>query len=316
VETIVERVAIFGAAGAIGQSIAPELERRGIPYRAVGRSREKLERAFPRAEAFPADLSETRSAGAAARGIDTIFYCVGLPYPSHHLHPQLVRTTIEAARMVGVRRLVLVSSVYAYGVPRTSTVAETHPRDPHTRKGGYRKQQEDLVLAAHTPGALETMIVRLPDFYGPHADLSLAELVFTAALAGKTVNWPGVVNAPHEFVFVPDAGSTIVEAASRDCYGEAWNYGGPSPINTLDFITKVYRAVGRAPKYRAAGKGLLRIIGWFNPDVRELLEMLYLQETPVILDDSKLSAKLGGLQKTSYDEGIHRTVEFLRAGRV
>jgi nucleoside-diphosphate-sugar epimerase len=209
-----------------------------------------------------------------------------------------------------------VSSVYAYGVPRTSTVAETHPRDPHTRKGGYRKQQEDLVLAAHTPGALETMIVRLPDFYGPHADLSLAELVFTAALAGKTVNWPGVVNAPHEFVFVPDAGSTIVEAASCDCYGEAWNYGGPSPINTLDFITKVYRAVGRAPKYRAAGKGLLRIIGWFNPDVRELLEMLYLQETPVILDDSKLSAKLGGLQKTSYDEGIHRTVEFLRAGRV
>jgi nucleoside-diphosphate-sugar epimerase len=313
VESVVEKVAIFGAAGAIGQSIAPELELRGIPYRVVGRSREKLERAFPRAEAFQADLADSRAAGAAARGVDTIFYCVGLPYPSHHLHPQLARVTVEAAGMVGVRRLVLISSVYPYGVPRTVRVSETHPREPHTRKGRYRKEQEDVVLGAHAPGALETMVVRLPDFYGPHADLSLAELVFTAAMTGKTVNWPGVVNTAHEFVFVPDVGPVIVDAASRDCYGEAWNYGGPGSINTLDFITRVYRALGRAPKYRAAGKTLLQIVGWFNPDVREVIEMLYLQETPVILDDSKLAAKLGGLRKTSYDEGINRTIEFLRA---
>ena len=308
-----ERVAIFGAAGAIGQSVAPELERRGIPYRVVGRSKEKLERAFPKAEVFPADLADPRSAGAAARGVDTIFYCVGLHYPQHHLHPQLVRTTIEAARTVGVRRLVLPSSVYSYGVPRTVKVAETHPRETHTRKGGFRKQQEDLVMAAHSPGTLETMIVRLPDFYGPHAELSLAHMVFTAAMAGKTANWPGVVNTAHEFVFVPDAGTTIVEAASRDCYGEAWNYGGPGSINTLDFITRVYRAVGSAPKYRSVGRGLLKIAGLFDADLRELIEMLYLQETPVILDDSKLAAKLGGLTKTSYDDGIRRTIEFLKA---
>jgi nucleoside-diphosphate-sugar epimerase len=305
----VERAAIFGAAGAIGRSIGPELERRGIPVRVVGRNREKLAHAFPKAEVFPADLTELRSAGAAARGVDTIFYCVGLPYPSHDMHPQLVRTTIEAARTVGVQRLVLISSVYGYGVPRTSRVAETHPREPHTRKGRYRKEQEDLVLAAHAPGTLETMIVRLPDFYGPHAELSLANLVFTAALEGKTVNWPGMVNTPHEFVFVPDVGPVVVEAASRDCYGDAWNYGGPEPINTLDFITRVYRAAGQPPKYRAAGKTLLRMVGWFNPEVREVIEMLYLQETPVILDDSKLAAKLGRLPKTPYDEGIRLTLE-------
>jgi nucleoside-diphosphate-sugar epimerase len=310
---MMERVAIFGAAGAIGQSVAPELERRGIPYRVVGRSQEKLKRAFPNAEVFPADLADPRSAGAAARGVDTIFYCVGLPYPQHHLHPQLVRTTIEAARMVGVRRLVLPSSVYSYGVPRTVKVSETHPREPHTRKGAFRKQQEDLVMAAHSPGSFETMVVRLPDFYGPHAEISLAHMVFTAALASKSANWPGVVNTAHEFVFVPDAGATIVEAASRDCYGEAWNYGGPGPINTLDFITRVYRAVGLPPKYRSAGRGLLKMVGLFNADVRELIEMLYLQETPVILDDSRLAAKLGGLAKTSYDDGIRRTVEFLKA---
>jgi len=312
-----ERVAIFGAAGAIGLSVAPELERLGVPFRVVGRSKEKLERAFggfPHAEVFAADLSDSRSAGAAARGVDTILYCVGLPYPSHNLHPVLMRTTVEAAKAVGVRRLALVSSVYPYGVPRASRVDETHPREPNTVKGRYRKEQEDVVLEAHRSGALQTLILRLPDFYGPHAELSLAHQVFSAAVAGKTANWPGVVNTAHEFVFVPDVGPVLAEMASRDdCYGEAWHYGGPGAINTLDFITRVYRAVGLAPKYRAVGRGMLKIVGWFDPTVRELVEMLYLQETPVILDDSKLDRKLGGLRKTSYDEGIRRTVDGLKS---
>src|SRR5450759_3929604 len=187
-----ENVAIFGAAGAIGRAVGAELERRGVRFRVVGRSRQKLEQAFGKmahAEMFPADLSEARSAGAAGRGVDTIIYCVGLPYPAHQLHPVLMRTTLEAARLARVARLVLPSSVYSYGVPRASRVPETHPRDPHTRKGKYRREQEDLVMEAHAAGAIQGMIVRLPDFYGPHAELSLANPMFRAALAGK--NWVG-----------------------------------------------------------------------------------------------------------------------------
>src|ERR1035441_7776577 len=213
-----ENVAIFGAAGAIGGAVGAELERRGVRFRVVGRSREKLERAFGKmahAEVFPADLSETRSAAEAARGADTIIYCVGLPYPSHHLHPVLMRTTLEAAKAAQVARLVLPSSVYSYGVPRASSVAETHPREPHTRKGKYRKQQEDLVMEAHAAGAIQGLIVRMPDFYGPNADLSLANPIFRAALAGKTANWAGPDNTPHEFVYVPDTGPVIADLASR-----------------------------------------------------------------------------------------------------
>ena len=87
--------------------------------------------------------------------------------------------------------------------------------------------------------------MRLPDFHGPHADIGLANPVFRAALAGKTANWVGPDNTPHEFVYVPDTGPAIVDLALReDCYGEAWNYGGPGAINTMDFITRIYRAAG------------------------------------------------------------------------
>jgi len=311
-----QNVAIFGAAGAIGNAVAAELERRGIPFRAVGRSRDKLEKAFGRmkqAKIFPADLSEFRSAGAAARGVETIVYCVGLPYPSHHLHPVLIRTTLEAAKLVGVTRIVLPSSVYGYGVPRTSSVAETHPREPHTKKGKYRKEQEDLVLGAHAGGGPQGLIVRLPDFYGPDADIGLANPIFRAALAGKTANWAGPVNTSHEFVYTPDTGAVIVDLMSRDdTWGEAWNFGGPGAINSMDFLTRIYRAAGRAPKYRAAGAGLLKLLGLFDANLREVVEMLYLQETPVILDDRKLLAKIP-VHKTSYDEGIRLTLDWMRA---
>jgi nucleoside-diphosphate-sugar epimerase len=43
--------------------------------------------------------------------------------------------------------------------------------------------------------------------------------------------------------------------------------------------------------------------------------MLYLQETPVLLDDSKLVQKLGAVHKTSYDDGIRETIEWMRRPR-
>ena len=267
--SIIQKAAIFGAAGAIGRAVAPQLERRGIAFRAVGRDKTKLQAAFGQmkhAEIFDGDLTDLRTAGAAARGVDTIIYTVGVPYTSFQLHPAMIRTAIEAAATMQVARLLLVSNVYSYGVPRTSHVAETHPREPQAQKGKFRKEQEDLVMEAHRKGRLQGMVVRLPDFYGPHADLSVANPIFRAALDGKTANWLGPVNAPHEFLFVPDAGPAIADlAACAECYGEAWNFAGAGEINAMDFITRVYRAAGRSPKYRSVGRGMLKIMGWFSP---------------------------------------------------
>jgi nucleoside-diphosphate-sugar epimerase len=207
----------------------------------------------------------------------------------------------------------VISSVYSYGIPQTQKVAETHRRLPVSKKGQLRKEQEDIAMAVNQHGPLKSMVVRLPDFYGPNADLSLANPIFRAALAGKTANWLGPVSTPHEFVFVPDAGPVIVELAFRDeCYGEAWNLAGVGEITAQGFIQKIYQAAGREPKLRSAGRTMLRVMGWFNPLMRELPEMLYLQETPVLLDDEKLRRKLGQIHKTTYDEGIRLTLEWMR----
>ena len=309
-------MAIFGAAGAIGRALGRELRFRDTPFRAVGRTRARLEEAFGgmrQAEICAADLADPQAAAEAARGVDTIVYTIGVPYTEFHLHPKLMQATVEGAVAAGVPNLVVVSSVYSYGVPETRTVAETHPRRPPALKGQMRKEQEDIAFQAQLDGKLQSMVIRLPDFYGPWADNSLANMILRAALAGKAADWLGSPDKPHEFVYVPDTGAVIAELASRpDCYGQAWNFGGPAEIRGAEFMTLVWRQLGADPKWRTIGRTKLRLGGLVDPFVKELVEMLYLFETPVILDDSKLRAKLGTVEKTAYEAGIQKTLAWMR----
>jgi hypothetical protein len=68
------------------------------------------------------------------------------------------------------------------------------------------------------------------------------------------------------------------------------------------------RATGRPVKRRVAGKTLLRLLGLFNPFMREMVEMHYLLTDPVLMDDSALQSLIGPVHKTPYAEGIRRTL--------
>jgi nucleoside-diphosphate-sugar epimerase len=58
-----------------------------------------------------------------------------------------------------------------------------------------------------------------------------------------------------------------------------------------------------------AGKTMVRVLGLFQPFMRELVEMHYLFTDPVLMDDAALHRLLGTVQKTPYDEGIRLTYE-------
>ena len=309
--------AIFGAGGAVGKALAVELAARGQRFRVVGRSEEKLRRAFqqygPLAEFHAADLSDPAAARAAAAGVDTVFYTAGVPYPQFALHPLMTRAALDAAASAGVRRFIHLSTVYPYGVPQRDRVDESHPREPHTFKGRMRKEQEDLVFAADARNGMRTAMLRPPDFYGPDSELSYVRAIFQAALNGGTANVIGPIDTPHEFIYVPDVAKALVALAGEEqAYGQAWNLAGPGAITTRAFAELVFAEVGRKPKLRAAGKTLIRIMGLFNPFMREVVEMHYLWTAPVLLDDSRLRRLLPNLPQTSYRDGIQATVRAMR----
>ena len=58
---------------------------------------------------------------------------------------------------------------------------------------------------------------------------------------------------------------------------------------------------------------MLRILGLFQPMLRELVEMHYLVTDPVILEDSALHELLGNVKKTPYEEGVRLTLSAARS---
>ncbi|HEX8806818.1 MAG TPA: NAD(P)H-binding protein [Candidatus Aquilonibacter sp.] len=310
--------ALFGATGATGATISQALEAAGLSYRVVGRDRVSLESEFgarPHAEIATWNPADPASVQAAASGIDTIFYLVGVPYNHFELHPQLMRAALDGAIAAGVRRIVLLSPIYSYGRPQLATVSETHPRNPQTFKGKMRKEQEDLVLDAHASGRIQATVLRLPDFYEGDPQKSLVGDIFVAALKHRYAMAIGPIDRPHQYAYVPDIGPLALALAREDlAYGHAWNFAGSGTITQREFATKVFAAAGAGkPKLFVFNSFMLRIVGLFDPIMRELAEMNYLQSDPVLLDDSALRALMPNLHVTSYDDGIAQTLAAMKA---
>lgn len=307
------RIALFGAAGAIGQSIASAISAQGEPYRVVGRNQASLHKAFgsdPLAEIVTWDPDSPASVETAAHGVDTLIYLVGVNYTQFELHPELMRKTLAGAVSAGVKHILLIGTVYPYGLPQTLPVREDHPRMPHTFKGRMRKAQEDLLMQAHTEGRIRAAVLRLPDFYGPGVEASLLHGAFKAAVQGGTADMIGPIDRPHEFVFVPDVGPVVAKLVSTPAaFGNIWHLAGAGVTTQQAVIAEIERQTGRKLKTRVAGKTMLRFIGMFNPFMRELVEMHYLQTQPVVMDDSALQQLIGPIEKTSYAEGIRRTLK-------
>ncbi|WP_375744085.1 NAD-dependent epimerase/dehydratase family protein [Corallococcus interemptor] len=311
-----ETVALFGASGVIGQSVARALQAQGRSYRVVGRSEGSLRREFgadPRAEVVTWNPDDPASIRAAARGVRTLIYMVGVNYWQFHLHPELMRRTLDAAIAEGVERVVLIGTVYPYGLARTATVTESHPREPNAYKGRMRKAQEDLLLEADAAGRIQGTVLRLPDFYGPGVERSFLYRAFVAASQGKRAPLIGPLDTPHEFVFVNDVGPVVTALMDEPrAYGRFWNLAGAGVTTQREMVKEIYAQAGHAPKTMTMGKGMVRLAGLFDPFMRELVEMYYLLTNPVLLDDSALRGLLGTVHKTPYAEGIRQTLAALR----
>jgi len=308
-ERLTETIALVGATGAIGKSVAAALREQGRRYRVIGRSRSALEKTFggdPLAEVAAWDPDNEESIRDALKGAAAVVYMVGVPYTDFHLHPILMRRVLDAAISEQVDRLLLIGTLYVFGRPQSARVTEDHPREPHTFKGRKRKEQEDIVLKAHATGRIKTTVLRLPDFYGPGVERSMLTDLFVAAKQNRKAKLIGPIDRPHEFVFVPDVGPVVAKLLDTPAaFGRAWNLGGAGVTTQLELARLAY---GGRPRYVAAGKMMLRLLGLFDPFLREFVEMRYLLTDPLIVDDSALRQLLGGVTKTPYSEGVQQSL--------
>jgi nucleoside-diphosphate-sugar epimerase len=308
------KIGLLGATGAIGKSVAAALTAQGIPFRAIGRGEAGLDKVYGNnalAERVSWNPDDPSSVRHAFSGVSTLVYLLGVPYNQFRLHPILMKKVIRSAIDSGVEKILLIGTLYVFGRARAKWITEDHTRKPHTFKGRRRKAQEDLLMDADAKGKLKASVLRLPDFYGPDVEGSLLRDLFLAAARGRRANLIAPLDTPHEFVFVPDVGP-VVTAMLRTpgAFGHTWNLGGAGTITQRELAKMAFG--DKPPRVLTAGKMTLRLLGLFNPMMRELVEMNYLMTDPLIVDDTALTNLLGHIEKTSYRDGVARSMEWAK----
>lgn len=245
-------------------------------------------------------------------GVQVFFNCLNLPYTQWDRLPTIHGNILHAAREASAR-MIFPGNVYIYGHAQSERVREDHPRNPCSRKGMIRVQLEDMFMGSSRKGEVPTVIVRFPDYYGPNAS-SISDGIFRAAISGGTARWLGDLDVIHEFIFISDAAKAMIMASERtDANGQDFNVPGPEPIRVRDWISLVFKEVGREPRMKGTSRLTMRIFGLFNKMAREFVEMQYLTEEPLILDGTKFTTFFGTkYPSTEYAEGIKRTLTWMK----
>ena len=140
------------------------------------------------------------------------------------------------------------------------------------------------------------MIARSADFYGPDTQNGVPNvLVFEPFAKGAKASW--LVNAavPHSLTFIPDAARGVAMLAEQEsAWNQVWHLPtAPNPPTGGEFISMAASEFGVAPKYRVLSRPMLRLAGWFNPQVRESYEMLYQSDSPYLFDSTKFANEFG-----------------------
>ncbi|MBN6187227.1 SDR family NAD(P)-dependent oxidoreductase [Aneurinibacillus sp. BA2021] len=310
-----KKAMVLGATGGMGYALVKELAGQGIETIAFARTKSKLEALFgtcKNVHIAQGDAFSSADIVRAGSGVDVIFHSVSIPYSQWtEGHPTIIRNVLTAAETLGAR-LAVVDNIYAYGRGPGKEIGEDYPKQPHTKKGRIRLASESMVWEANRKG-LPVLVAHFPDFYGPHAPNTMLHYTLNTMLRGKWAMFVGGQEIKREYIFTPDGAKALVQLAKRsDAYGQHWNIPGCGVITGQEIIAITRKLTGYAGKVGTVGRGTLTLLGLFNRDMREVKELLYLMEEPVILSGSKYETHIGPLPRTSYEEGIRQTIACMK----
>jgi nucleoside-diphosphate-sugar epimerase len=296
---------VIVGAGQVGTRLASRLHTEGHTVRLVSRTGNTV----AGAQGIQADASDRAGLLAATADADVIYNCINPPYHRWERDwPPMADNLILAAEDAGAV-LVTLSNLYGYGAV-DATMTEETPMSPHTRKGRVRARMWQDALSAHRAGRIRTTEVRASDYIGEAGDqTNFGERVIPRMLAGKPVMLMGRTDQPHTWTYTGDAARLLAVVGQDDrAWGQAWHVPSCAPRTQEQVIVDLAAAIGvPAPRIRAAGSGMLRLVGVFNPPARELVEMLYEFDRPFVMD-SALTQRTFGIEPTPWEAIIAETV--------
>jgi nucleoside-diphosphate-sugar epimerase len=199
-------------------------------------------------------------------------------------------------------------------------LSEDTPQTATTRKGRIRCELEAEMQARSAQG-LRSVVIRAGDFFGSGTGSWLDLAIAKSLRAGKLV-YPGPLDRPHAWAYLPDLARAFVAAAGlRDGAAfTALHFAGHTLTGAelLAAIERNARVLGLAPAGPLQRGGLpwrmIRLGGLVVPIWRELAEMQYLWDRPHALDGRRMQALLGPLPATPLNEALQQSLRTLFGG--
>jgi nucleoside-diphosphate-sugar epimerase len=304
---------ILGAGGAIGSELAKALTKYTDQIRIVSRNPQAVNKTD---QLFKADLTRREEVLAAIEGSEIVYVVVGFPYNLkvwQDSWPPFIHNVIDGCK-ANNSKLVFFDNIYMVDINHIGNITEDAPMRPPSKKGAVRAEVDRQIIQAYETGEIKALIARSADFYGPNIGNSVfQETVVNNLMKGKSANWLASAKYKHSMTYTPDAAiATAILGNTEDAYNQIWNLPtAADPPTGKEWIEACARELGVKPKMMVASKFIIRMMGLFNPIMKELLEMMYQNDRDYIFNSSKFEKRFD-FKPTPYAEGIKKVVEAAR----
>lgn len=293
-------------AGAIGSAVARQLAAKGQKVRVLTRSGSGPEDEL--VERRVVDASDEEQLVAATSDATVIYNCANPPYNkwSTDWPPIAANLLLAAERNVAV--LVTANNLYGYG-PVEGVMTERTPLAGQYPKAQVRIQMWQDALKAHNAWRIRAAEVRASDYVGPQAQGHLGERAVPRLLLGKKIWVLGDPDQPHTWTYTEDVASMLIVAGSDSrAWGKAWHTPSNPPRSQRQALTDMATIAGvSAPKVGSIPPTMMKMLGWFNPIVRELGDVKYQFDAPFVMGSAAATGTFG-LMATPWDGVLRATL--------
>ena len=306
---------VVGATGAFGAAVVERLLEKGRPVRALVRNTSRAVKRFgthTQAELHEGDVFDPERLLNAARGCGVIHHAVSFPMSQWEPGARIaLENVLSVARQVGAT-VVFPGNVWVYGPTGGRRVDESTPYNPVSRKGRIRVELEGMIRESAERGDCRALIVRAGDFFGPTVRNPYHDGIFRSASSGKAMMALGSLDAPHQWAYVPDLARACVklaDAMEKLTPFEIFHFAGHEFERQQAFYDHVKVCAGDGSrKARVMPWLAVRSASVFNKEMREVLELRYLWDEGVLMDDSRLRRLWPAFEPTDIDSAIARTL--------
>jgi NAD dependent epimerase/dehydratase len=196
-------------------------------------------------EVFAGDIRDPHGVKIAMKECDTVLHLaalIAIPY-SYHSPDTYVDTNIkgtlnvlQAARELGVKRLIHTSTSEVYGTARFVPITEEHPLQGQSPYSASKIAADQLAYSFYASFGLPVVIARPFNTYGPRQSArAVIPTIITQIASGSREIKLGAVSPMRDFNFVSDTVDGFVAALKTDAgLGEVVNFGSGFEISVGD----------------------------------------------------------------------------------